>query len=157
MSHPTTLGNLHSDRDSLEAALAESMSALAKAVADAGRTDADRGEAGARVEKARIRCRQLRAALVHPGDSEPIARNGAWIDAPMGRSDRQSVHVPIARAIESRSGIRPLERARKAAPLLRQAIDLLALTLAFLQYYFLDVQLEILLLPSIWWTLVTLN
>lgn len=75
----------------------------------------------------------------------------------MGRSDGPSGHGPIARAIESLSGIRPAEPVAKAPPLVRQAIDLLALALAFLQYYFLDVQLEILLLPSIWWTLVASN
>lgn len=40
-------------------------------------------------------------------------------------------------------------RALTRSPLLRQTIGLLSLTLAYLQYYFLDVQLQIVSLPSV--------
>lgn len=67
-------------RKELEAALAKAEAALADAVINATKVDADRVEANANLDKTRAYCRQVRAALVELNRSESRARSGEWID-----------------------------------------------------------------------------
>ena len=61
-------------REELEAALAKAEAALANAVVNAARVDADQIEANANLDNARAYCRQVRAALVRLNLSDSSKR-----------------------------------------------------------------------------------
>lgn len=135
--------------EELETALAKSEAALADAVLHLASNGVDRIEADAKLERARAQCRQMRAALVkmrgsrypdsagfdHSGDSE--TKQSSVSSLPEGAAN------PLL-AKESDTG-----NARAQPPLVRHAIDLLCLTLAYLQYFYIDVNLQIVSLPSV--------
>jgi hypothetical protein len=131
----------------LEAALAEAEAELARAVADRDAAAADVAEASDKVEKARAHCRQARTALTEQNRAEPAA-------APVERTATSSREVkkpskePVARPRKTLRGHISSLLARQPA-LARQSFMLLALVLAYLQYYFIDVNLKVSMLPSI--------
>jgi len=163
------LAQAEAAREYLEAALAEAEAALVNTVTDAAKIDANRAEASAKVDKIRARCRQLRAALVEPGRSEFITRSHERIDTLTSQSDELSKQEATASApsrqlsehavqgenkksqdeFRRRKPIHRFKNALATSPLVREIIGLLALVLAYLQYYFLDVQLQIMSLPSV--------
>jgi hypothetical protein len=156
-------------REELEAFLEEAKAALVTTVTDASKIDANRADAEAKVEKARARCRQLRSALADPGQLEFITRSRERLDALIWQSGEPprdaSAANPLSKQARPRAprgeseGSR-LGRAWKKqanlsrtalaiSPHMRGTVGLLALVLAYLQYYFLDVQFQILVLPSV--------
>jgi hypothetical protein len=128
-------------REELEAALAKAEAALAKAVINAGKVDSDRAEANAKLDNARAHCRRAHMALIELDDSELIAWSRKWINTPIKQSGENS------------------KRSASASPpsrpsLLRQTVGLFALILTYVLYFHVDVQLQIVSLPSIFvWTL----
>jgi hypothetical protein len=174
------LAKAEAAREYLEAALARAEAALIDSVADGSRLDANRAEAAADVDRARARCRRLRAALVQLDASASRAslrewsssqvmqsREGFKPDAPASPSSIPSTAPAVCS--ESKNSQREPSQgktihradtgsaARETEPrdvcarsaLLRQTIDLSALILAYLAYFHVDVQLQILNLPSI--------
>jgi chromosome segregation ATPase len=163
------LAQAEAARERLEAALAQAKAALVNTVTNASMIDANRDEASAKVEKARARCRQLRAALADPSHQEFITRSRERI----GTLIKQSHERSEGGAATSPPSIQPREPAVRGedkgsqdesrrrrlihrfnntlarSPHVRETIGLLALVLAYLQYYYFDVQLQILSLPSI--------
>jgi hypothetical protein len=174
------LAEMDATREYLEAALAEAETALVTTVTDASKIDADRAEAMAKVDKARARCRQLRAAIVESDRSESIARTreatepaikqseqlagteaaagqrwfwlrGSAASAENKRSDQESRRGKQVH----RFGIGFSARERRLGngvswlPLVRQTIGFSGLALTYLVYYFIDVQLQILTLRSV--------
>jgi len=157
------------DREYLEAALAKAETALVNTVTDAAKIDANRADASAKVDKARARCRQLRAALVEPSHSEFITRSREQIDTLIKQSDetlkreaaaslpsRQSSEHAIRgesnRSQDESRRPKPIHRFKNTlatSPQVRETIGFLALVLAYLQYYYFDVQLQIMTLPSV--------
>ena len=85
----------------------------------------------------------LEGVIAAPHHSEAFA-NGA-MSAPV-RSRARSVRRSAAGSSERKPSSKD---ARASASLLRQSIDLLILVLAYLAYFFIDVQLQILTLRSI--------
>jgi hypothetical protein len=163
----TALAKAEAAREHLEATLANAEAALVSTVTDAAKIDANLAEANAKVDKARARCRQLRAALVQPGHSKYITRSRARIDTlikksgeiekreatanPPSRQPGQHAVRGVDKQVQNESG-RTKEIPKDAIArrsLIRQTVGLVALTLAYLQYYFLGVQLQILSLPSV--------
>lgn len=161
------LAQAEAAREILEAALAEAKAALVNTVTDASTIDANREEASVKVEKARARCRQLRAALADPGRSELITRSRERIDALVGQSDEspklaasQQQRPSSERPVGSESGrsgyaarlgrrIRQINGTLAASRSARESIGLSALVLAYLQFYYFDVNLQIVTLPSV--------
>lgn len=164
------LAQAEAAQERLEAALAEAKAALVNTVTDASRIDANQAEASAKVEKARARCRQLRAALIEPSRAELITRSRERIDTQSKQSDdlskREATESPPSKQLsepavrgednkrsqdESRrqKSIHRVKNALASSRLVRQTMGLAAMTVAYLQYYFLDVQLQILSLPSV--------
>jgi hypothetical protein len=163
------LAKAEAERERLEATLAKAKAALVNTVTNAARIDVDRAEANAKVDQARAYCRQLRAALSELNRSGPKSRSHASIGGPTKQIEEVSKQAAASilpsglsrepAVHELRSGLadefgRPTPKRRfNAVParsiLLRQTIGLLALTLAYLQYYYFDVQLQIVNLPSI--------
>ena len=166
------LAQAENARELLEAALAEAKAALLNTVTDASRIDANQEAASAKVEKARARCRQLRAALAEPKHADFIARSrerfGALPRQPAPLQERQAAAnpppqkagAPAVRAGNDGSQAetrrrQPMQRFNAAvatSPHLRETIGFLALVLAYLQYYYFDVQLQIVSLPSVVWS-----
>ena len=174
----TALAQAEAAREYLEAALAKAEAALVTTVTDAAKIDANRSEANAKVDKARARCRQLRAALVDPDHSEFITRSRERVNTLAKQSEGLSKREATASSLSTQisehlargenaqhkfgqrkpnqgfnSGFSKQEPVPKDAParpyLLRQTIGLLALTSAYLAYFHVDVQLQIICLPSI--------
>lgn len=161
------LAQAEAAREMLEAALAEAEAALVNTVTDASTIDANREEASAKVEKARARCRQLRAALADPGRSELVTRSRERMealpeesDAPKEvaaspqqrpRSERPAGNGSRGSRFASRLGqrMRQLNGTLAGSRHARESIGLSALVLAYLQYYYFDVQLQIVTLPSV--------
>ena len=161
------LAQAEAAREILEAALVEAKAALVNTVTDASMIDANREEASAKVEKARARCRQLRAALADPGRSERVTRSRERIDALPGQSDdppklaaseqqRTSGARPVSRerrksgyASGLRQRIRQINATLAGSRCARESVCLSALVLAYLQFYYIDVQLQIVTLPSV--------
>jgi hypothetical protein len=165
----TALAQAEAARAHLEAALTEAQAALVNTVTDTSKVGADWAEASAKVEKARVRCRQLRAAFLDPEYSKIITRSRERLD----RLSKQSEELPrqeLAPALPSiQSGDCVLRGENKSSqgesrrrqsnhrfinglttsPRIRETIGLLALVLAYLQYYYFDVQLRIMSLPWI--------
>jgi hypothetical protein len=163
------LAKTEAARDRLEAALAKAKTALVNTVTDASKIDADQADASAKVEKARARCRQLRAALADPSQAEFITRSRERIGALARRPDepakREVSASPPAQALVEppvRGGngkaqdpsrrqklIHRFDHVLAALPHARETIGLLALVIAYLQYYYFDVHLQIMSLPSV--------
>jgi chromosome segregation ATPase len=155
-------------REYLEAALVEATAALVNTVTDAGKIDANWAEASVKVEKARARCRELRAALVKPGPSEFIRRSRERLDTLITQSDELSEQKATASAPSTilsehvvqgankktqdesrpRKQIRRLKNELVNSPLTRQTVGLLSLVLSYLLYFHIDVQLQIISLQS---------
>ena len=155
-------------REYLEVALVEATAALVNTVTEAGKIDANWAEASVKVEKARARCRELRAALAKPGPSEFIRRSSERLDTLITQSDELSERKATASApstILSEHVVRDANkktqdesRPRKQihrfknelvnSPLTRQTVGLLALVLSYLLYFHIDVQLQIISLQS---------
>jgi len=136
------------EREELEAAFAEAEAALAKAVNDRDKADVDAVEANAHLEKARAHCRHARAALAE-SNRERSTRSS---EPRVADAEKPSRERPGSqKAIQGLTGGFPARG--PDAPgwrlLARQSLMLLALVLAYLQYYFLDVQLQVTRLPSI--------
>jgi hypothetical protein len=160
------LAQAEAAREELEAKLADAKAVLVTTVTDASKIDANRAEVEAKVKKARARCRQLQAALLDISRLGFIAQSRERLGALVEQSDDLSTSELITRpaSVQPRrqatprkdegSVVKPsrLKRfgdALAASPQVREAIGLLALTLAYLQYYYLDVQLQIMSLPSV--------
>lgn len=160
------LAQAEATRELLEAKLVEARAALVTTVTDASRIDANRVEAEAKVEMARARCRQLHAALLDTSNLESITRSRERLGALIEQSDDPSKSELVAKppSVPPRHQTPPCKNegsvvepspskrfgdALAASQQVRDALGLLALSLAYLQYYFLDVQLQILVLPSV--------
>jgi chromosome segregation ATPase len=164
------LAQAEAAREYLESALAEAQAALVNTVTDVSKIDVNREEAQAKVENARARCRQLRAALAKSDHAGLIVRLHERIVASArpsgGEPSRQATvesTVPKESAGQATQGenkrsqeesrrrkaIHPFINTLVASLPMRRGIGLLGLVLAYLQYYILDIQLQILLLPSI--------
>jgi hypothetical protein len=163
------LAQAEAEREHLEAALIEAEAALVSTVTDAAKIDANRAETSANVEKARARCRQLRAALLERGYTEFIRRSHSGISTLFAQSEETSnkgaaVILPPKQlgehaARDERNISQHESRQRKkfrqfkdvfaASPRVRETIGLLSLVTAYLQYYYFDVQLQIMSLPSV--------
>src|SRR3989304_2806063 len=137
--------------------------------------DGDRAEAYANIDKIRAYCRRARAELIELKHSESIARSGEGVNilirqlgevskrgatasppsrqssehAVRGERSHDESRQPIHRFSIGFSVQEPSPGNALARPsLARQAIGFVALILAYLQYYYFDVQLQILSLPS---------
>jgi hypothetical protein len=175
-----TLAEADAARKELEATLAEAEAALVDAVINSTKVDGDRAEANANLDKARVYCRLLHAALVELAGPVSIGfrcadlscdllfspRTTCWSDCLEGRlavppqlesssncpfrisipSPEQAIHR-INISISAQEPSRRDALARSSIP--RQTTDLLALILAYLLYFHIDVQLQILSLRSI--------
>ena len=133
-------------REQLEVELAGAEAELARAVADRGAAAAEVAEA--KLERARAHCRQVRTALVELNRAEPVARPVERTTGKPNRDAKKPAKEPTARPRKTIRGRISALLAQQPA-LARQALMLLALVLAYLQYYFLDVNLKVSLLPSI--------
>ena len=139
----------------------------------------DGAESANTIEKVRANCRELRAVFLELHRSARIPfrcdqpscsvlrspRTTCWIgfldglisvpgDLEITREKKADLPVqtpaPALQRSAAISAQAPLPGSQHSAPsLLRQAIDLLALVLAYLLYFFIDVQLQILMLPLI--------
>ncbi len=132
--------------EELETTLAQSEAALADAVVELARNGVDRIEADATLDRVRAQCRQKRAALVKMRGS----RYPAGLDH---SGDSETKQSSVSSLPEDAANLRlakksDLRKARAQPPHLRHAIDLLCLTLAYLQYFYIDVNLQIVSLPS---------
>jgi len=166
-------------QEELETALAKAEAALANAVINTSTVDAAQAEANTNLEKARAHCRQVRAALNAFKRLGPTARLGDEFDihirqlldvskrlAEASHPSRQLSEHPVRanNGLQEDSArqepVHPFNigsSPRKLSPtdaltrrpLIPQTIALFALTLAYLQYYYFEVQLQILSLPSI--------
>ncbi|TSA15008.1 MAG: hypothetical protein D4R74_07275 [Betaproteobacteria bacterium] len=172
------LAEAEATRKLLEDALAKAEAALVNTLADTYKLDANRVEAAAKLDKARARCRQLHAALAESNLHESITRSRERMANPIKQSDaleereaaanalslppgepsvgsknarpeprrRKSIHRPRIEFPE----LEPLPQVPRTRPyLLRQTIGFLSLVLAYLAYFHIDVQLQILNLPSV--------
>jgi membrane protein involved in colicin uptake len=163
------LAQAEAAREHLEGALAEAEAALINTVTDAARIDADRAEASVKVEKARARCRQLRAAIAEPGHADFIARSrdkigttitqpgappdrGSAVDTPPEQSGGHPLRRQGGRSLEGprlQNKIHRVKTVFATSPHVRETIGLLSLVSAYLQYFYFDVQLQIMNLPSV--------
>src|SRR3972149_5185669 len=160
------LAKAEAHREYLEAALAEAKAALLNTVTDASKIDANRDEVNAKVDKARARCRQLRAALVeldHAGEfetrsrermgtlirqSEELSKQELTASPPSIRSRDHAVRGEN-RGSQDESGKEPSPKdALARSTLIRQTIEFFFLVFAYLLYFHIDVQLQIVTLPS---------
>jgi len=152
-------------RAELEAALAEAKAQLTEAVEARARLNADAAEASAKIERARALCRHARAALIEFDHAEPErAKSTVGLKErtePLASAAQRSARRPWRKAIHQLiGGFLAHEFAGKGNNvrlLARQSVMLLALVLAYLQYYFFDVHLQIARLPSIVVRLIALH
>jgi hypothetical protein len=153
-------------REELKAALAKAEAALAEAVVSSTQADLHPAETNASLDKARAYCRQAHAALVELDRSESSAVPGEGVDTLIRHLEEVSDGAATASVPPSmpatggeyagsqyefgpKKPVRRIDTAIARSPLTRQTINLLALTLAYLQYYYFDVQLQIMSLPSV--------
>jgi hypothetical protein len=102
------LAQAEAARERLEAALAEAEAALINTVSDtANIVDANWADANVKVEKARARCRQLRAALVDRDHANRITRSRVRSDAGI----KQSEELPKQELAASPPAIQPRDHA----------------------------------------------
>ena len=144
-------------REELELALADAEVRLAEAVEARARLNADAAEISANIERARAQCRQARAALAELDRAEPersVSAVGAEEQAsplaqnprrPARRSRQEAIHRLIAIFTREFAGRGTIDWKLLA----RQAFMLLALVLAYLQYYFFGVNLQLVRLPTL--------
>jgi hypothetical protein len=139
--------------EALEAALTRAEAELARAVAERY-SNPDATEAESEIERARDHCRRAQAALAqlkHP-EATPhtlMPNENAAAEKPdrQSRPQKGANANKLMRALARR--LAPTLSAPDWSLLLRQAVMLLALVLAYLQYYFLDVRLQVTTLPSL--------
>jgi len=145
-------------RQELEAALAKAEADLARAVSKRVEAHANVAEADASLERARATCRHVHDTLVELIRAEPPPK-----PAKAAKPAETSIQGVVAEAVPStrpRQTIRrflqgflagKLDAANAASRrmMARQSFMLLALVLAYLQYYFFDVNLQVVRLPSI--------
>ncbi len=158
-------------RKELEAALANAEAALAEAAINAAKVGANRAEANANLDKTRAYCYRVRAALDELDRSAATAGANEQIDIPVKQSKEVSRQRAIAtppslqpsrhvdrgdnkRSQDESRRRKPVQRldqsdVLKRSPLTRQAVGLLALVLAYLLYFHIDVQLQIMSLRSV--------
>ena len=146
-------------REELELALAEAEIQLAEAVAARARADGDASEVNANIERARAHCRHARAALAELVHTEEKRAVPAFVPEEPSRPSIGGGRKPARRTTWRASihrlvgGLLAREFAAKGAPdwrlLARQAFMLLALVLAYLQYYFFDIHLQLVRLPAL--------
>jgi len=151
-----------SKREEFEAALVEALADLAEAEAGLARTALDHSklepgpvDGDADLAHARAACRQARARILQLEREAPPPAS----DAPAEKLIRHEDKLPkkpsrrpivIAKLRRAFPGVQALDRAFPGWRVtVRQSLMLLALVLAYLQYYFFDVQLEVSRLPSI--------
>ena len=162
------LAQAEAARERLEADLAEAVAALFTTVTDASKVDANRDEVSAKVDKARARCRELRGALLKSEKSVAITRSRIRVETQSKQADAIEERKPAARVSDSsdlsvqverkeapdqfrlHKGIYGIKHVLATSPIVRQTVGFSALTLAYLQYYYFEVQLQIASLPSIW-------
>lgn len=174
-----------SQDNELRAELAEAQAELAGAVLDRENPELDGATVEARIEKARARCRRVRALIAERSRAQPAATPRRSKPAPEAGTSKpqepavqpkrtdpvpevaqpkrpeerpQGVDPPAEKTtlhhrfrhvlgvLERLSGIRSAADWRAIA---RQSVTLLALVLAYLQYYFIDVHLQLSRLPSL--------
>lgn len=142
-------------RQELEAALAKAETDLARAVADRAEAHANVAEADAHLERARGACRHLHDVLVEliraepppkPAEQAETSTQAAVAEAAPSARPRQKIRRFLHDFLAGRIGVANAASRRMIA---RQAFMLLALVLAYLQYYFFDVNLQVTRLPSI--------
>jgi hypothetical protein len=153
-------------REELKAALTKAEEALAAAVVSSTQSVLHPAETNASLDKARAYCRQAHAALVKLNRSESTAVADEGVDTLIRHLEevsdeaaKASIPPSMPAAGGEYEGLRyefgPKKPARRIdasivkSPLARHTVNLLALTLAYLQYYYFDVQLQIMSLPSI--------
>lgn len=167
------LAKAEAEREHLEAALARAEAALVNTATDAAKIDANRADASANLDRARADCVRARAALREYARSKPktTSHERGFIQvrevpdepAPAPVTVQIGIAGPapkpagnLAAGPDNKSerdlGLRDLIRraddAFARSQLLRQTVGLFALVMAYLQYYFFDVQLQIMSLPS---------
>ena len=172
------LAKAEAEREHLEAVLARAEAALVNTATDAAKIDANRADASANLDRARADCVRARAALREYARSKPTttSRERGFIQvrevpdepAPAPVPAPVTVKIGIAGPAPKPAGnlaagpdnkserdpglrnlIRRADDAFARSQLLRQTVGLLALVMAYLQYYFFDVQLQIMSLPSV--------
>ncbi len=145
-------------REDLESALGRAEAELAMAVAERAEAHANIVEADAKLERVRAVCRHLHDALVDLIRAEPAPAEAAAEKAPEAPpADAVAQPVPARQLLgKIRSLLARLRgagaqalRGAGGAVLARQAFMLLALVLAYLQYYFFDVNLQVSRMPTI--------
>jgi len=164
-----------SEETELRAELAEAQAELASAVLDRENPRLDGATVEARIEKARAHCRRVRALIAERSRAQPAAIPRRQKPAPEAVT---KLEEPVPEAVppkrrnpEPESANQPAEKTtlhRRFRHFLgvlerlsgvkstadwrvitRQSLTLLALVLAYLQYYFLDVHLQLSRLPSL--------
>jgi hypothetical protein len=141
-------------RQELEAALARAEADLTQAVSERVEAHANVAEADAHLERARDGCRHLHDALVEliraeppPKPAEPAetSTQGVVAEAAPSTRPRQTIRRFLQGFLAGKLGSANAASRRMLA---RQSFMLLALVLAYLQYYFFDVNLQVVRLPS---------
>jgi outer membrane protein TolC len=142
-------------RQDLESALAMAEADLTQAVTDRAKAHASLVDADAKIERARAVCRHLHDALVEliraeppPKPAEPAetSTQGVVAEAAPSTRPRQTIRRFLQGFLAGKLGSANAASRRMLA---RQSFMLLALVLAYLQYYFFDVNLQVVRLPSI--------
>jgi len=150
------------NREELDTALVEALADLAQAEAELAKVvlghakiEPSPVDGDADLEHARTACRQARARLLQLERDVPPPAS----DAPAEKRVRHEEKLPnkpsrrpimIAKLRRAFPSLHALDRALPGwRVMVRQSLMLLALVLAYLQYYFFDVQLEVSRLPSI--------
>jgi hypothetical protein len=140
-------------RQELEAALAKAEADLAQAVSDRVEAHANVAEADAHLERARATCRHVHGTLVEliraeppPKPAKPAASTqGVVAEAAPSTKPRQTIRRFLHDFLAGKLGSANAASRRMIA---RQSFMLLALVLAYLQYYFFDINLQVVRLPS---------
>jgi len=155
-------GGVMSKREEFEAAFVEALADLAEAEAGLARIALDHSklepgpaDGDADLEHARAACRQARARLLQlerevppPASDAPAEKLVRHEDKLPNKPSRR--RITIAKLRRAFPSLHALDRALPGwRVMVRQSLMLLALVLAYLQYYFFDVQLEVSRLPSI--------
>ena len=145
-------------RQHLESALASAEAELAQAVAERAEARANVAEADAHLARARAGCRHLHDALVELIRAEPPPKPAKLVEP--AEALTQGVVAEAAPSTGPRQAIRQFlhgflagklgsTNAASRRMLARQSFMLLALALSYLQYYFFDVNLQVVRLPSL--------
>jgi hypothetical protein len=153
-----TKRGLMGKRQDVEGALARAKADLAQAVTDRAEAHAKVAESDAKLERARAVCRHLHDSLVELIRAEPPPKpvtptegtgtsiQGVVTEAPSAKRPGQTIRRFLQGFLAGKLGTANAASRRMIA---RQAFMLLALVLAYLQYYFFDVNLQVSRMPSI--------